>query len=216
MRKMMLSAALLFFTAAGFAQQLEPVKIDSLVTVSLPASYNKVDTLDQQVYSANSDLGYMVVVKATEDNNKPLEKENDLNKVMDNYVDNFKHQYKDASAQNVRDTTVGPLKAKAFTLEYRADDSSVQFKNFVLLYTTGASYFFQYAYPSMRSDVVGNELKTFLSSIKVSPQLSRTDQYLSNDKGMSPVVKTGLIAGGSLLVVALVVVWMNKRKQAIA
>ncbi|PJJ79734.1 hypothetical protein CLV57_2871 [Mucilaginibacter auburnensis] len=213
---MMLSAALLFFTAAGFAQQLEPVKIDSLVTVSLPASYNKVDTLDQQVYSANSDLGYMVVVKATEDNNKPLEKENDLNKVMDNYVDNFKHQYKDASAQNVRDTTVGPLKAKAFTLEYRADDSSVQFKNFVLLYTTGASYFFQYAYPSMRSDVVGNELKTFLSSIKVSPQLSRTDQYLSNDKGMSPVVKTGLIAGGSLLVVALVVVWMNKRKQAIA
>ncbi len=213
---MMLSAALLFFTAAGFAQQLEPVKIDSMVTVSLPADYNKVDTLDQQVYSANSDLGYMVVVKATENNNKPLEKENDLNKVMDNYVDNFKQQYKDASAQNVRDTTVGPLKAKAFTLEYRADDSSVQFKNFVLLYTTGASYFFQYAYPSMRSDVVGNELKTFLSSIKVSPELKRTDQYLSDDKGMSPVVKTGLIAGGSLLAVALIVVWMNKRKQAIA
>ncbi len=213
---MMLSAALLFFTAAGFAQQLEPVKIDSLVTVSLPANYDKVDTLDQQVFSANSSLGYMVVVKATEENNKPLEKEGDLNKVMDNYVDNFKQQYKDASAQNVRDTTVGKLKAKAFTLEYKADDSSVQFKNFVLLYTTGASYFFQYAYPSMRADVVNNELKTFLSSIKVSPDLTRTDQYLSQDKGMSPVVKTGLIAGGSLLVVALIFVWMKQRREAVA
>ena len=213
---MMLSAALLFFTAAGFAQQLEPVKIDSLVTVSLPANYDKVDTLDQEVFSANSSLGYMVVVKATENNNKPLEKEGDLNKVMDNYVDNFKQQYKDASAQNVRDTTVGKLKAKAFTLEYKADDSSVQFKNFVLLYTTGASYFFQYAYPSMRADVVDKELKTFLSSIKVSPELTTTDQYLSKSKGMSPVVKTGLIAGGSLLVVALAVIWMNKRKHAVA
>ena len=212
---MMLSAALLFFTAAGFAQQLEPVKIDSLVTVSLPANYDKVDTLDQQVFSANSSLGYMVVVKATEDNNKPLEKEGDLNKVMDNYVDNFKQQYKDASAQNVRDTTVGKLKAKAFTLEYKADDSSVQFKNFVLLYTTGASYFFQYAYPSMRADVVDKELKTFLSSIKVSPDLTRTDQYLSQDKGMSPVVKTGLIAGGSLLVVALIFIWMKQRREAV-
>lgn len=212
----MLSAALLFFTAAGFAQQLEPVKIDSLVTVSLPANYDKVDTLDQQVFSANSSLGYMVVVKATEDNNKPLEKEGDLNKVMDNYVDNFKQQYKDASAQNVRDTTVGKLKAKAFTLEYKADDSSVQFKNFVLLYTTGASYFFQYAYPSMRADVVDKELKTFLSSIKVSPDLTRTDQYLSQDKGMSPVVKTGLIAGGSLLVVALIFIWMKQRREAVA
>jgi len=216
MKKIVLGAALLLFTTAGFAQELEPVKIDSLVTVSLPADYSKTDTLNQQVFSANSDYGYMVVVKATDKTNKPLAKEKDLNKVMNNYVDNFKQQYKDASAQNVRDTTVGKLKAKAFTLEYRADDSSVQFKNFVLLYTTASSYFFEYAYPGMRAGVIGNELKTFLTSIKLSPQLQRNDQYLSNDAGMSPVVKTGLIAGGSLLVVALVIILINKRKNALA
>lgn len=216
MKKIVLGAALLFFTTAGFAQELEPVKIDSLVTVSLPADYSKTDTLNQQVFSANSDFGYMVVVKAADETNKPLAKERDLNKVMNNYVDNFKEQYKNASAQNVRDTTVGKLKAKAFTLQYQADDSSVQFKNFVLLYTTTASYFFEYAYPGIRADVVGNELKTFLSSIKLSPQLQRTDQYLSNDTGMSPIVKTGLIAGGSLLIVALVIIFINKRKNALA
>ena len=216
MKKIVLGTFLSLITAAGFGQDLEPVKIDSMVTVSLPADYNKVDTLNQQVFSANGDYGYMVVVKAADETNKPLKKEKDLNKVMDNYVDNFKQQYRDASAQNVRDTTVGALKAKAFTLQYQADDSSVQFKNFVLVYTTTASYFFEYAYPGIRADVVGNELKTFLSSIKLSPQLQRTDQYLSNDTGMSPIVKTGLIAGGSLLIVALVIIFINKRKNALA
>ena len=216
MKKIVLGAALLLFTTAGFAQQLEEVKIDSLVTVSLPADYSKVDTLDQQVYSANGDFGYMVVVKAADKTNKPLKKEKDLNKVLDNYVNNFKQQYKSASAQNVRDTTVGQLKAKIFTLEYQADDASTQFKNFVLLYTTSASYFFEYAYPGMRADVMGGELNTFLSSIKLSPQLQRNDQYLSNETGMSPVVKTGLIAGGAFLVIALIVILINRRKNALA
>ena len=207
----------MFFTTAGFAQQkLEEVKIDSLVAVSLPADYSKTDTLNQEVFSANGDFGYMVVVKAKDETNKPLAKERDLNKVMDSYVDNFKQQYKQASAQNVRDTTVGALKAKAFTLQYQADDSSIQFKNFVLLYTTPASYFFEYAYPGMRSEVVGNELKTFLASIKLSPELKRTDQYLSNEKGMSTPVKVGVFGGGALLLAALVFVFINKRKAALA
>jgi hypothetical protein len=216
MKKTIAGAIMLFFTTAGFAQEkMEPVKIDSLVTVSLPAEYTKSDTLNQQMFSAKGDFGYMVVVKASEDN-QPLEKEKDLNKVMDKYVKNFRNQYTDASAQNVRDTTMGKLKAKTFTLQYRADDSSIQFKNFVLLYTTPASYIFEYAYPGMRQEVVRNELKTFVSSIKLSPDLTRTDQYTSTETGMSPVVRTGLIAGGSLLVIGLIVVMINKRRNALA
>lgn len=207
---------MLFFTTAAFAQEMEPVKIDSLVTVSLPADYNKIDTLNQEVFSANGDFGYMVVVKATDEAKKPLEKEKDLNKVMDTYVNDLREQHNGASAQYVRDTTVGALKAKAFTLEYKADDSSVQFKNFVLLYTPAASYIFEYAYPGMRAEVVGKELKGFLTSIKLSPELKRTDQYLIADTGMSPLFKTGLIAGASLLVIALVVVLINKRRKALA
>ncbi|RYF71771.1 MAG: hypothetical protein EOO39_13355 [Cytophagaceae bacterium] len=84
------------------------------------------------------------------------------------------------------------------------------------MYTTTASYFFEYAYPGIRADVIGNELKTFLNSIKLSPQLTRTDQYLSEDKGMSTVVKTGIIAGGSLLVIAAVAFWISKRRAAVA
>lgn len=216
MKKIVAGAIMLFFTAAGYAQQLEPVKIDSLVTVSLPEGYIKTDTLDQQVYSANGDFGYMVVVKATDETNKPLEKEKDLNKVMSTYVTSLQGQYKDASAQNVRDTTVGPLKAKTFTLQYRADDSSLQLKNFVLLYTTTASYFFEYAYPDMRADIVGKELKSFVGSIKLSPQLQRNDQYLSNDNGMSTGGKIGLIGGGAALLAALVFLFINRRKSQLA
>jgi LPXTG-motif cell wall-anchored protein len=68
----------------------------------------------------------------------------------------------------------------------------------------------------MRAGVVNNELNTFLSSIKLSPELQRNDQYLSNDTGMSQGVKMGLIAGGSVLIIALVVVLINKRKNALA
>lgn len=195
-------------------QELKPVKIDSMVTVSLPEAYNTQDTLGQQVMSANGEYGYMVVIKAeSAKDNKPLEKEKDLNKVMENYVADVKAQYKNASAQNVRDTTVGKLKATSFTLESDpSGNGEIQKKHFVILYTQPATYTFEYAYPDARGEVIGAELKTFLSSIKVSPELQRTDQYLSNAKGMSQIQQIALFGGGGLLLIGLVVYFVNRNR----
>jgi hypothetical protein len=74
--------------------------------------------------------GYMVVIRAPNaENNKPLKKERDLNKVLQDYIKGIKGQ-SEGSTQNVRDTTIGHLKAKTFELE---TDQGAGCKSVILL-----------------------------------------------------------------------------------
>ncbi len=203
----------MLFTIAGFAQQkLVPVKVDSLVTVSLPEKYVRKDTLGQSTFSGNSQYGYMVVIRAPNaDNNKPLKKERDLNKVLKDYITGIKGQSK-GSAQYVRDTTIGHLKAKTFTLS-TDEGAGVKLRNFIIIYTQEVTYTFEYFYEEARQDLVKEEYKAFSSSIKLSPELKRTDQYLSNAKGLSPAAKYGIYGGGALIVIIVIVVLMRRKKR---
>ncbi|MFD2147604.1 hypothetical protein [Mucilaginibacter antarcticus] len=205
MKKILTMCAALALTAsAGFSQDLKPVQIDSLVTVSMPAEYAKVDTLGQQIYSSNSDLGYVVVLRTPNPKGtEPLPKERDLDAKLKESVKNIQKESSYASAQYVRDTTIGKLKAKTFTLQTDNGGGDIQFRNIVLLYTTGANYIFEYVYPNNRKDMIAGEYKTFVNSIKLSPELNRTDQYISNAKGMSPTLLIVMIGGLILLAIAV-------------
>ena len=209
----LISATLLLFAVPGFSQLLKPVKIDSLVTVALPASYQKIDTLGQQVFSANSMLGYMMVIRASNaKNNAPLQKENDLNKVQKDYIKDLEAQSK-TNALNVRDSTIGSLKTKLFTLHTDDGQGDVRYKNVALIYTQDAVYTFEYGYPDNRAGEIKGELTSFMTSIKLSPELQRNDQYISNAKGMSPVLEIGLIGGGAVLIIVTLVMYMQKRRR---
>ncbi|MES2807668.1 MAG: hypothetical protein V4619_03540 [Bacteroidota bacterium] len=204
-------AALVLTASAGFSQDLKPVQIDSLVTVSLPGEYAKVDTLGQQIYSSNSDLGYVVVMRTPNpQGTEPLEKERDLDAKLKEHVNSIKGESSYSSAQFVRDTTIGKLKAKTFTLQTDNGGGDIQFRNIVLLYTTGANYIFEYVYPNNRKEMIAGEYKTFVNSIKLSPELSRTDQYLSNAKGVSPGLLIVLI-GGVIVIAAAVGLYIRRR-----
>ncbi|WP_183566224.1 GGIII-like transmembrane region-containing protein [Mucilaginibacter sp. SP1R1] len=219
MKKIILSLTFILFATIGFSQVLKPVKIDSLVTVSIPSNFVKKDTLGQQIYSANGSLGYIVVIRAPNaPNNKPLNKERDLNHVLKTYIDGIQHQSHTGSVMNPRDTTIGSLKAKVFTL--RIDNSgstgeSPQLKYFILLYTQEVTYTFEYNYPEQRSELVKADLKAFSSSIKLAPDLKRNDQYISNAKGLSFGAKVG-IYGGLPLVIIIVLIVVNRRKKRLA
>ena len=144
MKKLIIIFAILFSVNAVFAQSLKSVKLDSLVNVSLPSSYTQKDTLGQQVYTANSDLGYMIAIRqANAKGNQPLQKENDLNAVLKKYIQGIQTQSGNGSTQNIRDTTIGRLKAKAFTLVQSDPNSETQYRNFFLLYTQDATYSFE-------------------------------------------------------------------------
>jgi hypothetical protein len=218
MKKIILSFALILYVISAFSQTaLKPVKLDSLVTVSLPVGFHKKDTLGQHIYSANGLYGFMTVIAAPNGkNNTPLNKEDDLNKVLKKYITSIEGQSgAGSSAQHVRDTTVGTLKAKVFTLKKDDGNGNIQLINFTLLYTQDATYTFEYVYPAERKDVVKNEYKAFSSSIKLSSNLQRNDQYLSNAKGL-PVGTIGLVGGGALVIILIVVIVRRKKKLTLS
>lgn len=214
MRKILISLSLILLTIAGFAQKkFKRVVVDSLVSVSLPGKYIRKDTLGQTTYSANGQYGFMVVIRAPNANgNKPLEKERDLNKVLKDYINGIKGQTTGGSAQYVRDTTIGHLKAKTFTLS-TDEGEGVKLRNFIIIYTQDVTYTFEYFYEEARQDVVKSEYKTFASSIKLSSELKRTDQYLSNAKGLSQGAKIGLYGGGVVLLLIITVILVRRKRK---
>ncbi|MGZ3754524.1 MAG: hypothetical protein ACXVAY_08480 [Mucilaginibacter sp.] len=218
MKKLILiSAALILYILPGFSQLLKPVKIDSLVTISLPPVYTKKDTLGQQIFSANSMLGYMVVIKAPNaKNNAPLKQEKDLNKVLKDYIQGIQSESgANAEAQNIRDTTIGTLKAKNFILQTQDDNGNVQFRNLTLIYTTEATYTFEYVYPEVRKDYIHDEFMAYIGSIKLSRDLQRNDQYLFKTSGFSPTLKIVAFSAGGVLLI-LLVLFLVKRKPALS
>ncbi|HEY8781621.1 MAG TPA: hypothetical protein VIM16_08415 [Mucilaginibacter sp.] len=216
MKKIFLSLSLLLFAIPGFTEPIKPVKIDNLVTVSFPTAYQKKDTSGEQIFSANGLFGYMAAIRETNaKNNAPLNKESDLNKVLKDYVNGIQGQAEGSSAQYVRDTTIGALKAKIFTLKTDNGNSEIQYRNFLLLYTKDATYTFEYVYPENRKDLVKNEYKSFVSSIRLSPELRRNDQYLSNASGLSTLNKIEIFGGGALIVILIAVFIARKQNLSV-
>jgi hypothetical protein len=214
MRKIFFCFTLLLFAIPGFSQLIKPVKIDSLVTISLPSAYQKKDTTDRTIFSANASYGYMVVLREPNaKNNTPLQKEKDLNKVLKAYIKGIQGQSAGSSAENVRDTTVGALKAKTFTLKTDDGSGDIEYRNFVLLYTQDATYTFEYVYPENRKDLIKDEYRSYISSIRLSPDLKRNDQYLSNAKGMTTITKIEIFGGGALLAVLIIVIIKRRRRR---
>jgi len=216
MKKILLSFALILYVITAFSQvKLQPVKVDSLVTVSLPVGFQKKDTLGQHIYSANASYGFMTVIVApNEKNNTPLKKETDLNAVLKKYIASIQGQsgaYSSAIRQ--RDTTIGSLKAKLFTLKNDDGTGNVQLVNFTLLYTQDVTYTFEYVYPELRKELVKSEYTAFASSIRLSPSLQRNDQYLSNAKGFSPVLKVAVFGGGAIVLLLIIVTMVRRRRK---
>jgi len=213
MKKIIVLFAILFSVNAVFGQSLKSVKLDSLVSVSLPSSYTKKDTLGQQVYTSNSDLGYMIAIRqANAKGNQPLQKENDLNAVLKKYIQGIQSQSGDGSAQNVRDTAIGSLKAKVFTLFQNDPNGESQYRNFILLYTQDATYTFEYGYGDSRKDLIKGESKAYFSSIKLSPELQRNDQYTDTRSQASGSKNIVIEIAGGVLIIGLIA-WLVFRKR---
>jgi hypothetical protein len=212
MKKLIILFGILFLVNSVYSETLKPVKIDSAVTISLPASYSKKDTLGQQIFSANNSLGYMIAIRAAnEKGNQPLKEEQDLNSVLKNYIKGIQSQSQNGSAQNIRDTIVGKLKAKAFTLQTN-DGGDIQYRNFLLLYTKDATYTFEYGFPDSRKDLVKDEAKAYFSSIKISPALHRNAQYINTSQSMGLHINSIIEIAGGVLVISLVV-WLIVKKR---
>ena len=220
MKKLILLVTILFSAITVFGQELKPVKVDSLVTISMPATYSQKDTLGQHIFSATTNMGYMItIVEPNAKSNQSLKKEKDLNNVFKKYVKGIQKQTGNGSAQNVRDTLVGTLKAKAFTLVTDDGSGNVLYRDFVLIYTREATYTLQYGFPDVRKDLIKGEAKSYFSSIKLSPELQRNDQYTDTRAASSSIGANTIIEISGAILVAFLIVWLvffRSRRKALA
>ena len=217
MKRIFLSIIPVLLSISGFCQGLKPVKLDSDVTVSLFPGYQKKDTTNESVYSVNGMYGYMIAIRETNaKNNAPLKKARDLNRELKTYIKGIQAEVENSSAQNVRDTTIGTLKAKLFTLKSDGDETEAEYRNFMLLYTRDITYTFEYVYPATRADIIKDENKQFFSSIRISPGLTWNEQYLSKATGMSSITEIELFGGLGIALVLVIVLVVRKRSPAIS
>lgn len=206
----------MLFTAATFAQTVQQVKLDSVVSVSMPQGFTKKDTLNQSLYSVNGLTGYMIVSRqANKANNTPLKKEKDLKNVMKKATSDIQAQVGGSTINNVRDTTINGLEARVFTMAADGQNGS-ELRDFLVMYTQDATYTFEYVYSDARKDMVKPEMKAFFSSIKVSSGLTPTDQYITAGQPQgSPVTKIAEIGGGAMLI-AIILYFVFRKKERIA
>jgi hypothetical protein len=221
MKKLILLFSILFSVTTVFAQAYKPVKIDSLVTISMPMGYAQKDTLGQHIFSATTELGYMIAMdEPNAKGNQPLKKEKDLNKVFKTYISGIQKQTGNGSTQNIRDTTVGTLKAKAFTLVTDDGNGNILNRRFLLIYTKDATYTFQYGYTDVRKDLVKDEAKAYFSSIKLSPELQRNDQYTDTTASSASLSTISIVEIGGGTLIVFMIVWLvffrNKRSNELA
>jgi hypothetical protein len=216
MKKLFLCIIPIFFVLSGFCQGLQQVKLNNDITVSLFPGYQKKDTLNQSTYTANALNGYMVVIRqANAPGNTPLKKASDLNKVLKTYVKGIQAESYNSVAENVRDTTIGELKAKVFTLK-TDNGGDITLRDFLLLYTQNATYTFEYVYSNNTIDFSKKEGKAFFSSVRISPDVTWTDQYLSQSQGMSSIAKIEVFGGAGLLIILAIILVARKKKPSLA
>ena len=214
MKKILLIFCLSLLTSFGYSQLYKTVKIDSLITVTLPSVYTKKDTAGQQTFSAKASYGFIVVTRIPNPaNNTPLKKEKDLNQVFKNYVKDVQ-QVGNGTILSERDTLLGTVKGHLFTLKTQDDNGDVQYRQFLFIYTRDASYTFQYFYNEGQSELAGQDTKPFYSSIKLQPDLQRNDQYLVPSKpGMSGGVKLIVYGGSGAIVILIIISLLIRRKK---
>lgn len=216
MKKILIGFYLTIFSVVSQAQVLKAVKVDSLITVSLPAEFQKRDTLGQTIYSGTASLGYIIVIKAPNPPGKVLKKEKDLNKVFKEYIKKLKNTAgNQATILNDKDTIVNNVEVRDFKLSTTDETQGEQIRRFRILYTKPATYTFQYVYPLAREDIARKEGDAFFKSIVTAPSFDGTDQYTMYGKftGMHAWLKITLGVVILIILIVLVIVLRNRKKR---
>ena len=216
MKKILISVGLVFFALSASAQRLKTIKLDSLVSVSLPADFHKTDTLGQQTYTARAQYGYIIVARSPNPpGNQTLKKEKDLDKVFKEYIRKVQGSLPNGNITNDHDTIINNVELRDFTL--RTDTGSgVQLRKFRILYTKPVTYTFQYLYDGIRKEVAKKEKDAFFKSITIKPGLSGADQYTFFGKSAKiSTLAIVCIAAGVIIIVLIILLMRKKRRNDI-
>lgn len=217
MKTLILFYTLIFISINTFAQKWEPYNVDDSIQVLLPKDFAKKDTLSQEIISANTGYGTILIIK-TPDNPKStpdIEKKKHLERYYSDYVKKV-GSASNGKISDEKDTVIGNLQVKDFTLEVDSG-SGKQMRHFRILHENSATYAFEFLYEEIRKEYALPEKEQFFNSIKSISNATLKDQFTEpeNTTGKAPAGnKSNYIIGGIfalIVIVVLILVFRRKR-----
>jgi hypothetical protein len=213
MKKLLIFFGLFLAAHVTLAQKWPTVRIDSAVSVQLPKGYEKKDTTGEFNLVARSSFGTILIFK-TPDNPRvipDIERDRHLEQYYDEYVQKVGSSVAEGRVIDERDTLLGDLKVKDFTLVVDSGTGK-QYRNFRIMHVSGASYTFEFLYEDIHEEYSRPERDKFFSSILISDELNRQDQYTTEaPPGMDPMMIGGIVL--AILVLLLLFFWVRRRKR---
>ncbi|MXV52583.1 hypothetical protein GS399_16540 [Pedobacter sp. HMF7647] len=220
MKKLIFTVCAFVAAHTAFAQKWEEVKLDSVMSVSLPVVRSKKDTLGQEIYTAVTTYGNIMVIKVPDNPTKTpdIEKERHLKKYYDNYLKRVSGSAPGAVIRDEKDSMIGNLKVKDFTMEVDSG-SGKQLRDFRIIHENCATYTFEYLYEDIHKDLAVAEQADFFKSIKASSNPTVQSQFTTEKataKDTKP--KTIYIVIGAVVVIILIIVsiLISRRKKKTA
>lgn len=219
MKRSILTYLCCIISVALYAQNWKPYKIDDSVQVSLPPDFTQVDTLGQIHINAKTSFGFIQISRQPDNPiiTPDIEKTKHLKRYYDDFVDRIKLSAKGGIITNEKDTIIGKLRVKDFTLAIDSG-SGKQLRNFRILHENNATYTFQYLHQDIHREYAAPEREAFFNSITVPPSIGKKSQFTSpeNTTGEPPARNTLIyvIEGVAVLLILLgIVLYRNKKHR---
>lgn len=220
MKSLILLQILLLSFVNSWAQQWKPYRIDDSVQVGLPSEFQKKDTLGQQIFTAGTQFGNILIIKTPDDPSRTpdIEKKSHLENFYQEYVKKVSGSVKGSVVSEEKDTTINNLRYKDFTLQADSGGGK-QFRNFRIVHVNSATYIFQFLYQDVHKDYATAEIKSFFNSIKIPPDATVVSQFTdpANTTGTPPSGnKYSIIAYGvaALIFILIIIFFVKRRKRS--
>lgn len=216
--KKLLILPLIIISMHTFAQKLKPVKLDSLVSVSMPEDYKKKDTLGQTTLSGTASHGYVIANKSPGaiSEKTTLRDAKDLESVYAGYISSVAQSAK-SNPSKERDTTIGSIKGKNFTLLAEGEQGP-EVRDFTVLLLGTDIYSFEFVQSQSHLSQAKESREAFFGSIKVTnvnvkDQLTDAGSKLSTEEKTDEWKRYVILGVVVLVIIGVVIMIMRMRKH---
>ena len=214
--KNLIVVILLLAGFSSFGQGWQTVKLDTAISFKLPKGFQKTSSDTASSFSAATGFGTILIFKA-DDNpivTPDIERDKHLESYYDDYIERVATSVSEGKITNEKDTVIGDLKAKDFTLELDTG-GGVQVRKFRIIHANSATYTFEFLFEEMHREYAAEECNQFFNSITVSENVGRKDQFTATPSaggGISPY----LIGLAVLVVVGIIVFFVIRKKRVVS
>lgn len=201
-----------FITFPVFSQNWKTVKMDSAVSFKLPKGFIKTKTADENNFSAQTAFGTILIFKAVDDPllTPDIDKDKHLNQFYNTYLERVQKSTSDGKITDEKDTLLGELKVKDFTLSIDTGSGN-QFRKFRILHANNATYTFEFLFQEIHKDYAAEECNLFFNSISVNEDMNRSDQFTAdNIPGTGP---NYYLIGGVMVILAGIILFFVIQKS---